>query len=76
MAVWLLRRIGQIIPTLLTWPDGGRAALGTGGSERIRSAILCVLARMIDEADDLATMREKIMSAIKTLKLRSTAGAD
>jgi gamma-glutamyltranspeptidase / glutathione hydrolase len=48
-------RLGSMMaPTMLTWPDGRRVALGTGGSERIRSAILCVLARMIDEGDDLA----------------------
>jgi gamma-glutamyltranspeptidase/glutathione hydrolase len=49
-------RMGSMMmPTLLAWPDGRRAALGTGGSERIRSALLCVLARMIDDGDDLAT---------------------
>jgi len=49
-------RLGSMMaPTMLAWPDGRRAALGTGGSERIRSAILCVLARMIDEGDDLAS---------------------
>jgi gamma-glutamyltranspeptidase/glutathione hydrolase len=49
-------RMGSMMaPTLLAWPDGRRAALGTGGSERIRSAILCVLARMVDDGDDLAS---------------------
>jgi gamma-glutamyltranspeptidase/glutathione hydrolase len=49
-------RMGSMMaPTLLTWSDGRRAALGTGGSERIRSAILCVLARMIDAQDDVAS---------------------
>ncbi len=49
-------RMGSMMaPTLVAWPDGRRAALGTGGSERIRSAILCVLARLVDEGDDLAS---------------------
>jgi gamma-glutamyltranspeptidase/glutathione hydrolase len=49
-------RMGSMMaPTLLAWPDGRRAALGTGGSERIRSAVLCVVARMVDEGTDLAT---------------------
>ncbi|HET7900537.1 MAG TPA: gamma-glutamyltransferase [Candidatus Nanopelagicales bacterium] len=48
-------RMGSMMaPTLVAWPDGRRVALGTGGSERIRSAILCVLARLVDEGDDLA----------------------
>lgn len=49
-------RMGSMMaPTLVAWPDGRRAALGTGGSERIRSAVLCVLARLVDEGRDLAS---------------------
>jgi gamma-glutamyltranspeptidase/glutathione hydrolase len=49
-------RMGSMMsPTLLTWPDGTRAALGTGGSERIRSATLGVLLRLLDGGEDLAT---------------------
>lgn len=44
----------MMAPTLVAWPEGRRVALGTGGSERIRSAVLCVLARMIDEGDHVA----------------------
>jgi gamma-glutamyltranspeptidase/glutathione hydrolase len=48
-------RMGSMMaPTLVDLADGTRAALGTGGSERIRSAILAVLVRMIDEGTDLA----------------------
>ncbi len=48
-------RMGSMMaPTLVAWPEGRRVALGTGGSERIRSAVLCVLARMIDEGDHVA----------------------
>ena len=39
----------MMAPTLVDQPDGSRAALGTGGSERIRSALLGVLVRLIDE---------------------------
>jgi len=45
-------RMGSMMaPTLLAWPDGSRIALGTGGSERIRSALVCVLARLVDGTD-------------------------
>ena len=48
-------RMGSMMaPTLVAWPDGRRVALGTGGSERIRSAILCVLARLLDEGEHIA----------------------
>jgi gamma-glutamyltranspeptidase/glutathione hydrolase len=45
-------RMGSMMaPTLLAWPDGSRVALGTGGSERIRSALVCVLTRLVDGSD-------------------------
>jgi len=48
-------RMGSMMaPTLVTWPDGALVALGTGGSERIRSALVCVLARLVDLDADLA----------------------
>ena len=43
-------RMGSMMaPTLVELADGSRTALGTGGSERIRSALLGVLVRLIDE---------------------------
>ncbi|MFN8169553.1 MAG: gamma-glutamyltransferase [Candidatus Nanopelagicales bacterium] len=36
-------------PTLLEGSDGSRTVLGTGGSERIRSAVLGVVLRLVDE---------------------------
>ena len=43
------RRIASMMaPSLITWPDGGVAALGSGGSNRIRSAILQVLINLLD----------------------------
>ena len=48
------QRMGSMMaPTLVEWPDGSRVALGTGGSERIRSALLCVLARLVAAGEDL-----------------------
>ena len=42
-------RIGSMMaPTLLTAADGTRTALGSGGSERIRSALLCTLTALVD----------------------------
>jgi gamma-glutamyltranspeptidase/glutathione hydrolase len=48
-------RMGSMMaPSLLAWPDGSRVVLGTGGSERIRSALVCVLTRLVDDGADLA----------------------
>ena len=48
-------RMGSMMaPTLVELSDGSRTALGTGGSERIRSALLGVLVRLIDEGYSLA----------------------
>jgi gamma-glutamyltranspeptidase/glutathione hydrolase len=42
-------RIGSMMaPTLLTTADGTRTALGSGGSERIRSALLCAVSALVD----------------------------
>lgn len=47
-------RMGSMMsPTLLDSSDGSRIVLGTGGSERIRSATLGVVARLVDEAAEL-----------------------
>jgi gamma-glutamyltranspeptidase/glutathione hydrolase len=49
-------RMGSMMsPSLIAWPDGTRAVLGTGGSERIRSATLGVLVRLLDDGSDLAS---------------------
>ncbi len=42
------RLSSMMTPTSLLWPDGRRAALGSGGSNRIRTALLQLLANMID----------------------------
>jgi hypothetical protein len=48
-------RIGSMMaPTLLRTPDGTRTALGSGGSERIRSALLCTLTALVDRTAPLA----------------------
>ncbi len=48
-------RIGSMMaPTLLRTSDGTRTALGSGGSERIRSALLCALTALVDRGDTLA----------------------
>jgi gamma-glutamyltranspeptidase/glutathione hydrolase len=47
-------RIGSMMaPTLLRTPDGTRTALGSGGSERIRSALLCALTALVDRGEPL-----------------------
>lgn len=42
-------RMGSMMaPSLVEWDDGAVLALGSGGSERIRSALLSVLVRVLD----------------------------
>ncbi len=49
------RRMGSMMsPSILVAPDGGVVGLGTGGSERIRSALVEVMLRMIDAGQSLA----------------------
>ena len=38
----------MMAPTLLEWPNGDTVALGSGGSNRLRTAILQVLLNLID----------------------------
>lgn len=50
------QRVGSMMAPSILLPVGGEpVVLGSGGSERIRSAILQVLLRLIDDGDDLAT---------------------
>lgn len=49
------RMSSMMAPTLAIKPDGHTAALGSGGSNRIRSAILQVLLRLIDHGDAAET---------------------
>lgn len=47
------RMRSMMAPSMVDLADGSRAALGTGGSERIRSALLGVLLRLVDEGASL-----------------------
>jgi gamma-glutamyltranspeptidase/glutathione hydrolase len=48
-------RIGSMMaPTLVTTPDGSVVGLGSGGSERIRSALACVLHALLAGGTPLA----------------------
>lgn len=50
------QRMGSMMsPSILAAPDGAVVALGTGGSERIRSSLVEVMIRLIDLGQDLAT---------------------
>jgi gamma-glutamyltranspeptidase/glutathione hydrolase len=42
------RMTSMMAPTLLNYPDGRVAALGSGGSNRIRSAVLQVVSNLVD----------------------------
>ena len=47
-------RVGSMMaPTVLRAGDGTRTALGSGGSERIRSALLCTLTALLDRGAPL-----------------------
>ena len=64
------RLSSMMAPTLAVSDDGSLLALGTGGSERIRSALVQVLVRALDQGEDLA-------SAISAPRLHvSDAGID
>jgi gamma-glutamyltranspeptidase/glutathione hydrolase len=47
------RMTSMMAPTLLIFPDGRVAALGSGGSNRIRSAILQVVSNLVDFGMDV-----------------------
>jgi len=42
------RLASMMTPTIISLPDGGQIALGSGGSNRIRSAILQVLTNVLE----------------------------
>ena len=44
------RMTSMMAPTALEWPNGDTVALGSGGSNRLRSAILQVLVNLVDFA--------------------------
>ena len=48
-----VRLASMMAPTVMAWPDGGVAALGSGGSNRIRSAMAQALARLADRGEAL-----------------------
>jgi gamma-glutamyltranspeptidase/glutathione hydrolase len=49
------QRMGSMMsPSILVAPDGSVVALGTGGSERIRSSMVEVLVRLVDGGQSLA----------------------
>lgn len=49
------QRMGSMMsPSILAGPEGGVVALGTGGSERIRSSLVEVMIRMVDLGQDLS----------------------
>ncbi len=45
----------MMAPTIVTGPDGSLTALGSGGSNRIRTAVLQVIVNLIDRGMDLET---------------------
>tara|TARA_R110000751_G_scaffold1968_18_gene7337 strand:+ start:1142 stop:2683 length:1542 start_codon:yes stop_codon:yes gene_type:complete len=47
------RLASMMAPTVMTWPDGSVAALGSGGSNRIRSAMAQAIARLADRGEAL-----------------------
>lgn len=48
------RLSSMMAPMCINWPQGGFAMLGSGGSNRIRTALLQVLTRLIDHQETLA----------------------
>ena len=54
-------------PTLTVFEDGGQAVLGSGGSNRIRTAVLQVLLNLID-------LRQSVAAAIEAPRLHYENG--
>ena len=48
------RMTSMMAPTALRWPDGRLVATGSGGSNRIRSAVLQVIVNLVDHGMDVA----------------------
>jgi gamma-glutamyltranspeptidase/glutathione hydrolase len=44
----------MMTPMAVSWPDGGLAMLGSGGSNRIRTALAQVLVNLLDRGMELA----------------------
>ena len=49
------RMTSMMAPSLLQWPNGRQVAMGSGGSNRIRTAILQTLSNLVDFELDLET---------------------
>ncbi len=47
------RMASMMAPTALRWPDGRLVATGSGGSNRIRSAVLQVIVNLVDHGMDV-----------------------
>ena len=47
------RMTSMMAPTALRWPDGREVATGSGGSNRIRSAVLQVIVNLVDHGMEL-----------------------
>jgi gamma-glutamyltranspeptidase/glutathione hydrolase len=61
------RLSSMMAPTLVTWPDGAASALGSGGSNRIRSAMLQVLV-------NLAAFGQRVPDAVDAPRLHLDNG--
>lgn len=48
-----VRLASMMAPSVLDWPDGSAAALGSGGSNRIRTALASVISRIADRGEAL-----------------------
>lgn len=70
------RMTSMMAPTLVEWPDGRRCALGSGGSNRIRTAILQVLVDLIDLGLPLADAIEHPRIRVEDGRLSVEGGID
>lgn len=70
------RIASMMAPCALLGVDGGRTALGTGGSNRIRSAIFHVLARLLGEGLSLAAAVAAPRLHVEGTRLEIEGGVD
>ncbi len=71
-----VRVSSMMSPSIATWPDGRLVALGSGGSNRIRTAILQVLLNLMDFGMDLPAAIAAPRLHLEGMQLEAEPGVD
>jgi gamma-glutamyltranspeptidase/glutathione hydrolase len=71
-----VRLTSMMAPTLVLCPDGGRIVIGSGGSNRIRTAILQVLVNLLDYGVDVVEAVSRPRVHFENARLSVEGGFD